>query len=461
MALSHSPSSVTSGQVLCLDAANPRSSLGNRSVINWNNWTLGSGGTTGYNQNGQTAENQRVSDTNPWGATDTVWEARPLAQTNDDGGWNTDWFNIDNTKMYRYSVWVRRTSATAGGTFYFGMYASGAGAVRMDNNTVEGNAYWECTATSNLTQNQWYLWVGYVYPFNTTYTGRNQQTGYYTTNGFVGNIGGCNIGTGDLKWSYNSTQGIHRTYLYYCPDSTTRLQFYQPRVDLCDGTEPSIQALLQNAGSKWVDVSSQGNTGNMYSTVPVSTDGGGCFDFATVTGASASAASLGFTFASGMVPTTGSFTFSCWIKNPPTSSGQGGLFSNAGSADGYRFGVGLNGCYVLIGGVGGVGYSEPTLAFSSSLSSSLWYNVVMIFDRSGINSSGTPQWQLYLNGTYQTATNMNASQPAFTNAAPGIVRAPAGTLYTGKLAQFSVYNRALSATEIAQNFNALRGRFGV
>ena len=215
------------------------------------------------------------------------------------------------------------------------------------------------------------------------------------------------------------------------------------------------------SGTAWRDASGSGNTGTMFGSVPTSTDGGGCFDFATVTGAASSSASLGFTFASGMVPTTGSFTFSCWIKNPPATSSGIGMFSNAGSADGYRFGVGRNGCYVLIGGVSGVGYSELDLSFSSSLSASLWYNVVMIFDRSGTNSSGTPQWQLYLNGVFQTSTNMNASQPAFTNAAPGIVRSPCCGIYTGKLAQFSVYNRALSATEIIQNFNAGAGRFSV
>jgi len=31
----------------------------------------------------------------------------------------------------------------------------------------------------------------------------------------------------------------------------------------------------------------------------------------------------------------------------------------------------------------------------------------------------------------------------------------------GRIPQVSIYNRALSATEVAQNFNALRGRFGV
>lgn len=211
------------------------------------------------------------------------------------------------------------------------------------------------------------------------------------------------------------------------------------------------------SGTTWYDVSGQSNTATMYGSVPTSTDGGGCFDFSTVSGGSSGAASLGFTFVSNMIPTTGSFTLGCWIKNPPSSVGQCGLFSNAGSADGYRFGVGLNGIYVLIGGVGGTGYSEPTLNFSSSLSTSLWYNVVVIFDR----ANATPQWNLYLNGSFVTTTNMVATQPAFSNTPPGLVRSPCCTLYTGKLATFVAYNRALTANEIQQNFEALRGRYGI
>ncbi len=216
------------------------------------------------------------------------------------------------------------------------------------------------------------------------------------------------------------------------------------------------------SGTLWNDASGGGNTGTMFGSVPTSTDGGGCFDFATVTGASSAAASLGFTFSSNMIPTTGSFTLSCWVKNAPSSSSQVGLFSNAGGANGYRFGIGLNGCYVLIGGASGEGYSEPTINFSSSLSASLWYNVCMIFDRVGTNSGGTPQWQLYLNGVFQTATNMATPQNVATaTAAPGLVRSACCGLYTGKLSIFSAYNRALSATEIVQNFNAQRGRFSV
>jgi hypothetical protein len=211
------------------------------------------------------------------------------------------------------------------------------------------------------------------------------------------------------------------------------------------------------SGTTWYDVSGQTNTAYMYGSVPTSSDGGTCFDFATVSGAYSGSASLGFSFTSNMIPTTGSFTFSTWVKNPPSSVGQCGMFSNAGGGDGYRFGVGLDGCYTLVGPT----YTETIIGFTNALSASLWYNVCMIFDRAGTNSGGTPQWQMYLNGVYQTASNMPSSQTASTTAAPGLVRSACCGLYTGKIATFVAYNRALSATETLQNFNALRGRFSV
>jgi hypothetical protein len=216
------------------------------------------------------------------------------------------------------------------------------------------------------------------------------------------------------------------------------------------------------AGTTWYDVSGQYNTATMFGSVPTSSDGGGCFDFATATGASSSVSTLGFTFTSNMIPTTGSFTLSCWVKNAPASVGQCGLFSNAGGANGYRFGVGLNAVYVLISGANSEGYSEPQLAFTSTLSASLWYNVVTIFDRVGTNSSGVPQWQLYLNGSYVTATNMVTPQTAATTtAAPGLVRSACCSVYTGKVAVMTAHNRALSANEISQNYIALSSRFGL
>lgn len=229
---------------------------------------------------------------------------------------------------------------------------------------------------------------------------------------------------------------------------------YNPRI-VTDGLVLCLDAgnskSYPGSGNTWYDLSNKGNTATMFGSVPFSIDITPCFDFATATGISAANSSLGFTFGSNMIPTTGNFTFSCWIKNPPLSSGQVGLFSNAGGGDGYRFGVGLNGIYYLIGPT----YTEAGIGFLSNLSASLWYNVVAVYSRT------TAQVLLYLNGVYQNVSSIPSSQTAMQNGTPGLVRSACCGIYTGKLAKFSAYNKALTASEIQQNFNALRGRFGI
>jgi hypothetical protein len=204
------------------------------------------------------------------------------------------------------------------------------------------------------------------------------------------------------------------------------------------------------SGTAWNDLGSFGYNTTMYGSVPVATDVTSYFDFASVGGGSAGSATLGFTFGGNPLSTTDNFTLSCWIKNPPSSSGQVGLFSNAGGADGYRFGVGLNGIYYLIGPT----YQEGGISFLSSINTTSWYNVVTVFNRSGTLIS------LYLNGVFQNSTTIPA-QSAYSAGVPGLVRSPCCGLYTGKLATFYAHNKALSATEIAQNFNAQKARFGL
>jgi hypothetical protein len=200
----------------------------------------------------------------------------------------------------------------------------------------------------------------------------------------------------------------------------------------------------------WYDLSGNNNHAQMYGTVPYTTDVISCWNFATVSGTYSGDANMGFTFGSNMVPNTGNFSLSFWIKNPNNSSGQVGMFSNAGGADGYRFGIGTNGIYYLIGPT----YQEGGISFLSTLSSSLWYNVTCVYNRTGTSIL------LYLNGVIQNSTSI-PSQGTSQNGAPGIVRSPCCGLYTGKLAISQVYNYTLSSTDVLNIFTSQKSRFGL
>jgi hypothetical protein len=73
---------------------------------------------------------------------------------------------------------------------------------------------------------------------------------------------------------------------------------------------------------------------------------------------------------------------------------------------------------------------------------------------------GTPSNNaiIYLNGTPVLTTTIKHSDHTIQ---VQVGEANAAQLITGNIAQASIYNRVLTATEIQQNYNALRGRFGI
>jgi hypothetical protein len=446
--VNNGPQIVSSGLILGLDASARRSYLPN-SLINMNNWTVSTGGVTGYNQNGQTNENQRTITTNPWVDSDVIWGSYPNGSDFDDGGWNTDWFNIDNTKLYRFSVWVKRTSSTSGGTFYLGMYANGDGSRRMDNSAVEGNAYWNCTGTGGLTQDVWYLYVGHVYPWNTSYTGRHPNTGYYFVNNPTkqGDVNGCNIGTGDLKWSTNSTQGIHRTYHYYCADSTTRLQFYDPRVDLVDGKEPSITELVNYSPARWRNLASNSINFSISSKPTYSTTAKGLFNF--------NGSSTYFTAPENSLFNTETLTLECWART--SSINQNGFFFEKGTVN-SQYAIFIEGTQIKIRTNTAIsGLADLQFTAASYIQANVWFLVTASYNN-GLKS-------FYINGVLlgtQTVTG------GFTTNANGMSigvyggqTGGRGYYFNGDIANLRFYNRVLTNAEVSQNYQATKSRFGL
>lgn len=219
--------------------------LNNLNLLDLSTWTVGQNTVANFPINGAVAENNRIYDTGPYGQSVLVWGTYPTGGSDADGGWEGTYVMIDNTKTYRYSVWVRRTSSTSGGTFYMGCHSNGTGDVYgLHDGASNTNPYFDYRSTSYFSQNQWYLVVGHIFPHTTpTGTAPHNDTGIWTKKGgkIFGNQG--NI-PWDCKWSPSANAGMHRTYHYYCGDTTTRLQFYSPRIELVDGNQPTIEHLL-------------------------------------------------------------------------------------------------------------------------------------------------------------------------------------------------------------------------
>lgn len=84
-----------------------------------------------------------------------------------------------------------------------------------------------------------------------------------------------------------------------------------------------------------------------------------------------------------------------------------------------------------------------------------WHNLA--FTANGTN------WRLFKNGS-QVATQTQSYLPTNTTRAINTIGSTSGAyreFFGGNIPIVRVYNRALSATELLQNFNALRVRFGI
>jgi hypothetical protein len=92
------------------------------------------------------------------------------------------------------------------------------------------------------------------------------------------------------------------------------------------------------------------------------------------------------------------------------------------------------------------------VAGATSLNTNTWYHGAVTFDRSY-------GYVLYLNGVQD-----GASSNTTPHAGDGTIQMSlygGGNRFIGDISYPMIYNRALSAAEISQNFNALRGRVGI
>jgi hypothetical protein len=249
---------------------------------------------------------------------------------------------------------------------------------------------------------------------------------------------------------------------------------YNPRT-VTDGLVLALDAgnprSYPGSGETWIDLSARGNNATRTNEGgyggQVTYNSSGFFDF-SVNSPSATAGPLagnGFTMNNLVIPTTGSFTLSSFVRRNPAVKATGDretIFSNATGADGWRFGINGDGSiYYLISGPSGSGYQEGGLG-GTTLVNGNWHIMTAVFDRAA--QLGTYTVYGYIDGVSSGSVAITAGaggNVAFTGLLPGVGYRGCCDVFAGQIATVSAYNRALTATEIQQNFNALRGRFGI
>ena len=141
-------------------------------------------------------------------------------------------------------------------------------------------------------------------------------------------------------------------------------------------------------------------------------------------------------------------TLEAWFKIT-TLPGTIILYNGNSAASGYGFTHGACGAtsttlYVFFGGL------NCNVVSYAGMTTNVWYQAV--YTRTTTPSTSNI---LYINGiSRSTNTSSNPNAPAGTTSIgdPG---------YPGYISIARIYNRALTATEILQNYNATKGRYGL
>lgn len=147
-------------------------------------------------------------------------------------------------------------------------------------------------------------------------------------------------------------------------------------------------------------------------------------------------------------------TVEVWVKTNATT--QNGFWFEKGNVNTQYslFQEGANIQWRMIVGGGSTDLSTNTATHMNTLS---WYQVVATY------TSGDRR--LYINGVLVNSDTQTGTLTTNTNGCSigvyGGFNGARGYYYNGNIALVKIYNRALTAAEVQQNFNALRGRYGI
>lgn len=213
---------------------------------------------TDWTYYGALAENEIVYAIGPKGANIPVWECISDTIGSGAGGFvNHPEHDVDINKTYRYAIPVRRTTSDTNGTVYFGIGQSDV--CDLNTTTVDTNPYFVVASRSALTQNKWYLLVGYVYPYNTTGLTHDGAACYDMETGEAITV----TTTDNFNWNTGITSTSMRAFQFDVTTSGGKIQLASPMIHVVDGSEPSLNELLNssaiyNSSQSWTDISGSG-----------------------------------------------------------------------------------------------------------------------------------------------------------------------------------------------------------
>jgi hypothetical protein len=207
------------------------------------------------------------------------------------------------------------------------------------------------------------------------------------------------------------------------------------------------------SGANWLDVCGNVNNGSLVNTPTFNSDNGGYLTFNGTNQYVNIANSTSLQVAD-------TFTICAWIY-PTTLAARHAIFSTkvTNPAGSWQLEIGSTGAgslsvnRIAFTGVG----TWLAETFDNVLTTNTWYNICL----TKVNNA-TTGGTFYINGASVANRQTNAYTISNNADAKRIATSDGTTeLFTGRVAQMLLYNTALSTTQILQNYNAQKTRFGL
>ena len=197
-------------------------------------------------------------------------------------------------------------------------------------------------------------------------------------------------------------------------------------------------------GTLWTDLSGNGNNGTLVNSPSFDSANGGSIVF------DGTNQYVNCGNASNLQITVG--TISAWVKTTTPGSSYRGII-----VKGFAWGLFVKDG-ILITYDWGMPANMGTRTTGINISDGTWKNVVMTFTE----TIGTPSNNviIYLNGNPVLTTTVKHSSNS-NNVQLGSNTTGINQFLNGNISQALIYNRALSSTEVIQNFNETKGRYGL
>lgn len=248
---------------------------------------------------------------------------------------------------------------------------------------------------------------------------------------------------------------------------------YNPRI-VTDGLVLCLDAAnvksYPGSGTTWSDLSGNGNNGTLINGVEYTVNNNGVMTFDGVNDHNRTAYLYN--------NITNDLTMSCWFKTSTTQLCGLIGFRESFTTTNWQM------CQIYIAGDSDAGTSGNYIKFDEFTRNhnpeiflgrrSIFINTISVTTGEWIHLSVTSNSEkavIYYNGS-QVGEQVSQQPeriknlPFITSAAPNSTSANpymvlGGYYFNGTISSVKIYNRALSSTEIQQNFNALRGRYGI